>query len=96
MTQHDTSWKQKIAHSATINSSPTNTSVVLETMRHVQQVAMEYNETYMEIIYDLSIAKVALQIQSKGNPRFNNLYIHFGSFDIMRAYCKVIRKFINS
>lgn len=86
MIHNDISCKQKIAYLTIINSSPTNTSVVLETMRQGLQVSEECNETYMEITYDLAIAKVAMQIQSTEKPRFDNLFIHFGSFHIMMAY----------
>ncbi|CAH0731407.1 unnamed protein product, partial [Brenthis ino] len=85
-----TSCKQKIAYLTTINSSPTNSSVVLETMKQAQQIALECKEPYMEITYDLAIAKVALQIKSTEKPRFDNLFIHFGSFHIMMAYFKAV------
>ncbi|CAH0731408.1 unnamed protein product, partial [Brenthis ino] len=91
-----TSCKQKIAYLTTINSSPTNSSVVLETMKQAQQIALECKEPYMEITYDLAIAKVALQIKSTEKPRFDNLFIHFGSFHIMMAYFKAVGKFIDN
>jgi hypothetical protein len=51
---------------------------------------------YMEVTYDLAIAKVALQIQSMETSQFDNLFIHFGSFHIMMAYFKAIGKLIDS
>ncbi|CAF4952709.1 unnamed protein product [Pieris macdunnoughi] len=64
-------------------------------MKQSQQVASECNENYMEVTYDLAIAKIALQIQSMEKPRFDNLFIHFGSFHIMMAYFKAVGKFID-
>ncbi|CAG9782299.1 unnamed protein product [Diatraea saccharalis] len=65
-------------------------------MRQGRQVATESNETYMENTYDLAIAKIAFQIQSSEKSRFDNLFIHFGSFHIMMAYFKAIGKFIDN
>jgi hypothetical protein len=64
MIYQDNSSKQKIYYLTTINESPTTVSVVLETMRQAQKLAEEFNEDYMEVTYDLAIAKIALQIQS--------------------------------
>ena len=46
----------------TINASPTNKSVVIETMKQALQVANECGQEFMQVTYDLAIAKVALQI----------------------------------
>jgi hypothetical protein len=82
----DTSPKQNISYLTTINSSPTNLSVVLETMKQAQKVAEECSEEYMEVKYDLGIAKVALQIQSTEKPKFDDLFIHIGSFHVQWIY----------
>ncbi|KAL4718512.1 hypothetical protein ACJJTC_002715 [Scirpophaga incertulas] len=92
----DNSIKQKISYLTTINASPTNTSVILETMRQAQQIAQECSEDYMEVTYDLAIAKVALQLQSTEKPKYDNLFIHLGSFHIMMAYFKAVGKFIDN
>lgn len=92
----DNSVKQKISYLTTINASPTNISVVLETMRQAQQIAEECNEDYMEVTYDPAIAKVALQLQSTERLRFNNLFVHLGSFHIMMAYFKAVGKYIDN
>ncbi|CAH1645610.1 unnamed protein product [Spodoptera littoralis] len=96
MIYEDNSVKQKISYLTTINASPTNTSVILETMRQAQQIADECSEDYMEVTYDLAIAKVALQLQSAEKPKYNNLFIHLGSFHIMMAYFKAVGKFIDN
>ena len=46
--------------------------------------------------YDLAIAKEALQIQSTEQPRFDRLFIHFGTFYVMMAYFKAVGKFIDN
>ena len=92
----DNSVKQRISYLTPINLSPTNTAVVLQTMVQSQKVAKECHEQYMQVTYDLAIAKIALQIQSTENPRFNNIFIHLGSFHIMMAFFKAIGKFIDN
>lgn len=47
--------------------------------------------------YDLAIAKIAMQIQATEKPdntRFDNIFIHIGSFHIMLSYFKAIGKFV--
>lgn len=63
---------------------------MIQTLR----VAEECNEEYVEVTYDLAIAKVALHKQSMEQPQFDNLLNHFGSFPIMMVYFKAIRKHI--
>ena len=60
---YDTSDKQKVLYLTAINESPTNTAVVMETMKQALKVAEECGQEYMQVTYDLAIAKVALQIQ---------------------------------
>lgn len=92
----DDSTKQQIYYLTTINLSPTNTSVVQETMIQSLKAAEECSQTYVRVSYDLAIAKVALQIQSTEFPRFQNLFIHIGSFHVMMAYFKAIGKIIDN
>lgn len=87
---------QKVSYLTTINLSPTNTSVVLVTLVQSIKIAEECNESYMQVTYDLAIAKIALQIQTSERPRFDKLFIHLGTFHIMSAYFKTVRKFIDN
>ncbi|XP_032457827.1 uncharacterized protein LOC116417096 isoform X1 [Nasonia vitripennis] len=91
----DESMKQKVSYLTPINASPTNISVVYETMRQSQRIAEELQQQYIEVTYDLAIAKVAYQIQSAEHPQLSNLFIHLGAFHIMMAYFKAVGKFIN-
>lgn len=84
----DQSVKQKVSYLTPINESPTNVNVVYETMRQSQKIAKECTQEYIQVMYDLAIAKVAYQIQSTEKPKFNNLFIYLGSFYIMMAYFK--------
>lgn len=86
--------KQKISYLTPINSSPTNKSVVLETMKQSQKICQDLQQTSIQVTYDLAIAKVALQIQATEKPTFDNLFIHLGPFHIMMAYFKVLGKVI--
>lgn len=92
----DTAPTQRLCYLTTINASPMNKSVVLETMKQSQQVARECGENYMQVTYDLAITKIALQIQCTEKPRYDNLFIHVGSFHIMISYFKAVGKFIDN
>lgn len=92
---NDNSVKQKISYLTPINASPTNPSVVYETMRQSQLIAKECQQTYMQVTYDLQITKVAYQIQSVEKPNFDDLFIHMGAFHTMMAYFKALGKFID-
>ncbi|CAH1173831.1 unnamed protein product [Phaedon cochleariae] len=92
----DTAPTQKLCYLTTINASPTDKSVVLETMKQSQQVARECGEKYMQVTYDLAITKIALQIQCTEKPRYDNLFIHVGSIHIMMSYFKAVGKFIDN
>ncbi|KAJ8966822.1 hypothetical protein NQ314_003284 [Rhamnusium bicolor] len=91
----DKSCQQRISYLTAINCSPINNAVVYETMKQCQRAANECKEVYMQVTYDLAISKIALQIQSKESPLFNNLFVHIGSFHIMMSYFKAIGKFID-
>ncbi|KYQ52434.1 hypothetical protein ALC60_08448 [Trachymyrmex zeteki] len=91
----DNSAKQKISYLTPINASPTNPSVVYETMRRSQQIARECQQTYMQVTYDLAITKIAYQIQSVEKPNFDDLFIHMGVFHTMMSYFKALEKFID-
>lgn len=86
--------KPKIFYLTQINMSPTNITVIYETMVQAQNIANECNQTFMSITYDLAIAKVVLQIQTTEQPKFDNLFINLGAFHIMMEYFKAIGKFI--
>ncbi|KAL4113704.1 hypothetical protein QTP88_017283 [Uroleucon formosanum] len=87
--------KQKIFYLTPINMSPTNTTVIYETMVQAQKIANECHQNFMSVTYDLAIAKVALQIQTTEQPKFDNLFINLGAFHIMMAYFKAVGKFID-
>lgn len=87
--------KQKISYLTPINLSPTETSVIKLTMIQAKQVGVECDQKYVQVTYDLAIAKIALKIQSTEAPQFDNLFIHLGSFHLMMAFFKAIGVFIN-
>ncbi|GFW52623.1 uncharacterized protein TNCV_2392031 [Trichonephila clavipes] len=64
-------------------------------MEQAQVVGKECNQTYVQVTYDLAIAKLAYKIQSTSKTQFNNLFIHLGSFHLMMAFFKAIGVFIN-
>lgn len=92
----DRSPKHIICYLTTINASPTNKDTIYETMIQSQKVALECGQRYIEVTYDLAIAKIALQIKSTEANTFDNLFIHLGVFHIMMAYFKAVGKFIDN
>ncbi|GBP62840.1 hypothetical protein EVAR_44695_1 [Eumeta japonica] len=85
---------QIVSYLTPINLSPTNTSVVLETMEQSLKICEEVKQSSIQVTYDLAIAKVALQIQATEAPKFDKLFIHLGPFHIMMSYFKAVGKFI--
>lgn len=85
--------RQVISYLTPINSSPTNTAVVSETMKQSKQICEEFKQSAIQVTYDLTIAKVAMQIQAT-EATFNNLFIHLVPFHIMMAYFKAIGKVV--
>lgn len=90
----DTSKIQKVEYLTQINDSPTDPSVVKETMRRSLQIASECQKNFFSVTYDLAMAKIALRIQS-AEDEFQKLFINFGSFHIMLSFMKAIGKFIS-
>lgn len=63
----DNYMKQKISNLKLINQSSTIMSAVYGTMKQSQQIAKECRQSSIQVTYDLSISKIALQIQSEEN-----------------------------
>ncbi|CAD6235328.1 GSCOCG00012410001-RA-CDS, partial [Cotesia congregata] len=91
----DNSPTQKVSYLTPINLSPTNVSVVAYTMEQAQNVGKECGQTYVQVTYDLAIAKIAYKIQAREGLKFSNLFIHLGSFHLMMAFFKAVGTFIN-
>jgi len=86
----------KILYLTPINASPTSKDVVLQTLIQGFKIAEECNETYMQITYDLAIAKTAMQIQSAEHPRYHRIFVHLGAFHISLVFFKAVGKFISN
>ena len=78
--------RQQIGYMENINLPPTRLDVVAETLKQTQRVAMECNQPYIVVTYDLAIAKPALQIQATESPLYDNIFICFGAFHVVMAY----------
>lgn len=63
-----------------INASPTDNSVVHLTLKMAQPVAEECRSEYIQVTYDLAIARIAFGIQHQEAPKFD---IHLSGFHIM-------------
>lgn len=90
----DDSRVQKVSYLATINESPTNNSTVLKTLELSQDIANECQAPYIQITYDLAMARTSYCIQAQESPRFDNIFIHLGAFHIEMAFFKAVGTFI--
>ena len=93
---NDNSKVQKVSYLPPINLSPTDPSVVMETMKRAIQVADECDQKYIVITYDLAIAKMAMQLQSMHKGDFDRIFIHLGPFHIEMSYLKAVGSFIEN
>ena len=78
--------KHQVWYLPQISLSPTQHSVVAETMNKSLIVAMEAGKTIIAVTYDLAIAKVAMQIQSQESPKYGQSFINIGAFHIELAF----------
>ena len=58
----------------------TRNDVVKENLRRSQIAASERNEPYALVTYDLTVAKIAKQIQATEKPLFDNVFMCFDHF----------------
>ncbi|XP_077263749.1 uncharacterized protein LOC143898274 isoform X3 [Temnothorax americanus] len=91
----DDSPVQKVSYLTPINDSPTNNSTVLKTLELSQAVASECQTPYIQITYDLAIARISYCIQAQESPKFDNIFIHLGAFHIEMAFFKAVGTFID-
>ena len=77
-----------------IKLPPNRNDVVKETLRQSQIVASECSESYALVTYDLTVAKIAKQIQATEKPLFDIVFIMFGSFHIEMSYFISLRRII--
>ena len=78
--------QQDIGYIENIDLPPTRLDVVQETLSIAQKIAQECGEKHAIVHYDLAIAKPALQIQAQESPKYDNVFICFGTFHISMAY----------
>lgn len=73
---------QNIGYLTQISHSPTSMAVVAETLHIAQKIAAECNQRFISVTFDLAIAKMTFSIQAEESPRYNDVFIHLGSFHI--------------
>lgn len=99
MIMRDNSPQQSISYLTPINSSPTAIPVVLATMDQSLEILKELNQPYIQVKYDLAIAKIALKLQATekhaGILKYSKLFIHLGALHVMLSYFKAIGKIID-
>ena len=84
----------KIGHLPQINQSPTNHSVLAETMRRSLETAAKAQKTSTAVTYDLATAKIAMQIKHEETLKYDGVFIALGSFHIEMVFFKVLGKLI--
>ena len=82
-------YTQKVQYLPQTNQSPTNHSVVAETLCRSLQIAQEARKNSIVVTYDLAIAKIVMQIQKEEFPVYDNILIALGSFHIEMAYFRL-------
>ncbi|XP_018358131.1 PREDICTED: uncharacterized protein LOC108757918 isoform X2 [Trachymyrmex cornetzi] len=90
----DNSSVQNVSHLTPINDSPTNHSTVLQTLELSQDIARECEAPFIQVTYDLAIARTSYCIQAQESPKFDNIFIHMGAFHIEMAFFKAVGTFI--
>ena len=86
---------QRVVYMDNISLPPTRLDVIVETLKISQEVALECNEQYAIVHYDLAVAKPAIQIQQAESPRFDNVFICFGAFHIEMAFFGALGFFLD-
>ena len=85
---------EKIRHVLAINQSPTFIAIK-KTIKRTQQLAVECRKCEIALTYDLAIAEMAMEIQIKEPPTFDNIFVTLRSFHIEMASFSVLGKFIS-
>ena len=88
-------YTQKVWYLPQINQSPTNHSVIAETLRRSLLIAEEAKKNSIVVTYALAIAKIAMQVQKEESPVYDNIFIAPGLFHIEMAYFKALGKIIS-
>ncbi|CAH1115722.1 unnamed protein product [Psylliodes chrysocephalus] len=86
----DCSEEKNIDYMPPINSSPTFYNIVYETLAMSKEVADQCHQDQILVTYDLAIAKMAMQIQSVENRKFDGLFIKLGDFHMQLAFFKAV------
>ena len=73
---------QKVWYLAQINESTTSNSDVVETLRRSLKIADAANGDSISVTYDLTIAKIGLQVQAEEKPTFDRFFILLAFFHI--------------
>ena len=84
---------QEIWYLPQINQSPTSYAVVRQTMRKSLKISSECGKHNIAVTYDLTIAKLALQIQAEESPEFD-IFVTLGSFHIELTFFNACGKII--
>jgi len=63
-------------------------------MKRSLKIADEANRESICITYDLAIAKMAMQIQFEGKPKFKRIFVVLGAFHVEMAFFGAIGKVI--
>lgn len=64
-------------------------------MRRAIKIAIECEEVYAQVTYDLGIARIAMTLQSQEKTEFEELFIHLGALHINVSFLKATGTYID-
>lgn len=76
-------------------AAPTRNDVVREIMKRSMKVAVETQQEYGIVTYDLAVAIKAYSIQALDAPLFDNLLVMLGNFHLELAFYGAVGTFLN-
>lgn len=85
----------RIGYLKPINKPPTDAVVVRHTLELCLKIREELGQEYIEVTYDLAVAKLALRIQSVYSPLYDSVFIHLGFFHVQMAFFHAVGTFID-
>ena len=85
---------QSIFYLPQINQSPTSIVLVGETLKRALVFANQSERNSIAVTYDLSVAKIAMQLQAEESTKYDKVFVAMGSFHMELAMFGAIGKYI--
>ena len=85
---------QSIFYLPQINQSSSSIAVVGETLKRALAFAKQIERDSIAVTYDLTIAKIAVQLQAEESPKYDKVFVAIGSFHMELAMFGAIEQYI--